>query len=219
MALMEPNRLLTELIVIRHGETAWNADNRIQGHADIALNRTGLLQAQAIARRLAAVPIDVIFSSDLLRARQTAHAIAQVKALKIHLDARLREVNLGVFQGMTRMEAQQKFTGDYNRFFHSPEYAFAIDGGESRADKEAQIAGFIEDTLLVFRGKRIVLVTHGGPLLSVFRVTLGIPQHMPVRLKLYNAGINRFLLEDDSWILSAWGDISHLQNLVTMAEL
>ena len=97
---------ITEFIVVRHGETAWNAQGRIQGHLDSPLNEEGLAQALLVGDRLAREPFAHLYSSDLGRALQTAQPIADHSGRPARIDARLRERNLGVFQGLTGAECE-----------------------------------------------------------------------------------------------------------------
>jgi broad specificity phosphatase PhoE len=96
--------LATQIIVIRHGETTWNLDGRFQGYGDSPLTEKGVAQAQAVGKRMKKVPFDLLYSSDLTRAHRTAHCIATETHHEIMLDPRLRERNLGIFQGKTRAE-------------------------------------------------------------------------------------------------------------------
>src|SRR5258706_3803519 len=106
----------TRLCLVRHGETAWNAEGRVQGQLDIPLSPTGLAQAKAVASALAGESFDAIYSSDLVRVRQTAQPIAELLKKDVLLDERLRERHYGVFQGITYAEAKERFPGDYERF-------------------------------------------------------------------------------------------------------
>src|SRR6266850_4226595 len=120
----------TRLCLVRHGETAWNAEGRVQGQLDLPLSETGLAQARALAAVLAGESFSAIYSSDLARARQTAQPLAGLLKKEVFLDARLRERHYGVFQGMTYAEAGKRFPEGYARFkAKDPGYAF--DNGES----------------------------------------------------------------------------------------
>src|SRR5258707_782347 len=100
---------VTRLCLVRHGETAWNAEGRVQGQLDIPLSPTGLAQAKAIAAALRDESFDVIYSSDLVRVQQTAQPSAELFKKKILLDQRLRERHYGVFQSLTYVEAKERF--------------------------------------------------------------------------------------------------------------
>src|SRR4030065_38117 len=120
----------THLIAIRHGETGWNKESRFQGHLNSALNDEGLAQAQALGERLAAERFDLLLSSDLGRALQTASAIAMRSGHEIVVEPRLRERRMGLFQGLTAAEVQARYPDEYARFStRDPDYV--LPGGES----------------------------------------------------------------------------------------
>jgi broad specificity phosphatase PhoE len=100
---------MTELLLVRHGETDWNLENRVQGHTDTPLNDTGLEQARELADRLAAEPLVAAYASDLVRARDTAAIAARVHGLDVILDPDLREKNFGSWEGLTDLEILERF--------------------------------------------------------------------------------------------------------------
>jgi probable phosphoglycerate mutase len=199
----------TELIVVRHGETIWNSQARIQGHQDSELTPVGLGQAKAIAGRLAKMKFHALYSSDLKRAQRTAECIAELTGHKIILDDRLRERNMGIFEGLTREEILEKFADEYaNIRAHEPTYS--IPGGESLQDKYNRTIGCFVDIVNTNPGKVVVVVTHGGVLDDLIRFTLEIPLTKPRKFRLFNAGLNTFLIRDGVWMLGTWGDVAHL---------
>ena len=104
---------MTEILLIRHGETDWNVDKRLQGHIDIALNAEGLRQAAALGAVLADEPLDAVFASDLQRARDTAQAVAAPQALPVQIAPTLRERCYGAFEGLRHVEIAQRYPQDY----------------------------------------------------------------------------------------------------------
>jgi 2,3-bisphosphoglycerate-dependent phosphoglycerate mutase len=199
----------TELIVVRHGQTIWNVDQRMQGHMDVPLSEAGIRQAHAVAARLAAEHVDKIYSSDLQRARQTAEIIRGNRLLELVTDERLREIHMGSFQGLTLGEAQARHGDAWERFFiHDAE--FALPGGQSRNQKQVEIAAFMQQVVGEDQGKQIVVVTHGGILISMLRHVLKIPASHYFRVRIDNAGIQRFYYEKETWILVSWGEVGHL---------
>ncbi|HNW58803.1 MAG TPA: histidine phosphatase family protein [bacterium] len=199
----------TELIVVRHGETEWNADKRMQGHMDVPLSATGILQAQAVASRLAAEPVDRIYSSDLKRAFKTAEIIRGERKMALFTDVRLREIHMGTFQGMTQGEAQEKHAEAWERFFVQ-DAEYALPGGQSRAQKQMEIAEFMEEVVRDNPNRRLVVVTHGGILIAMLRHVLHLPPSHHFRVSIKNAGIQRFLCRKGSWFLVTWGEVDHL---------
>lgn len=208
----------TELIAVRHGETEWNAENRMQGHADISLSNRGLRQARAVAAALAAERLHAVYSSDLQRAFQTAEAINAHHQHRIQADVRLREIHLGVFEGLTRDEALSRYGGAYDQFFFS-DGTFALPAGESRRQLQQRVDEFLHETVSRHVGERILIVTHGGVLIGVLRHALAIPVEVAFRAKLYNAAINRFYFENGKWFLGQWGDRHHLDGLETVGVI
>jgi len=199
----------TELIVVRHGETLWNAMGRQQGHLDSDLSPRGIRQAEAIAKRLASEKFEVLYASDLGRAYHTAEYIAQQTGHPITADARLRERHLGIFQGLTMAQVQERYPEAYAGFIgDDPDYV--IPGGESIRQRHERIVDSAREIASRHAGQRVVIVGHGGVLMSLFRHTLGIAPAAPRRFKLFNASLNSFFVEDGVWFVGTWGDISHL---------
>jgi len=134
----------TEFIVVRHGETAWNVEGRIQGHLDTPLNDEGLAQALMVGERLAREPFDAFYCSDLLRTRQTAQPLMDRTRRVPQLQSELRERHLGIFQGLTGAQCQQQFPEDYRRF-HERDPDHVIPEGESVRQLYERITTFFAD--------------------------------------------------------------------------
>ncbi|MBE0627152.1 MAG: histidine phosphatase family protein [Burkholderiales bacterium] len=201
----------THLIAIRHGETEWNSEGRFQGHLNSVLNAEGMAQAQALGMRLAGERLDLLLSSDLGRALQTASAIAMRTGHEIVVDPRLRERRMGVFQGLTPDEVQRRYPQEYARFLsHDPDYA--IPEGESmRQLFERSVACFSELARL-HAGLTLATVTHGGVLAMLYRHAAAMPLAAPRNFPLHNAGVNRLRHRLGAWQLQSWGDIAHLES-------
>ncbi|MBI2313056.1 MAG: histidine phosphatase family protein [Betaproteobacteria bacterium] len=200
---------VTEFIIIRHGETVWNREGRIQGHLDSPLNGIGLAQAAAIGSRLAGEAFDALYSSDLGRARQTAERIAQCTGHPIRSDARLRERHLGVLQSLTRPEAERLHPEAYSRYRHDGS-DYALPGGESARQCFERNLACLEEIAARHPGARAVVVTHGGVLDGVYRRATGLPFEGPRMFSILNASLNVFRYRAGEWSLTLWGDISHL---------
>lgn len=200
----------TELILIRHGETEWNSQNRLQGHKDSALSREGLRQADALAARLASVRFHALYSSDLGRALETARRIAARTGHAVVPDTRLRERGLGILEGLTREEASQRHPEVYESYSHEgPDYV--VPEGESTGQRLAHAVECLHELGARHRGERVVAVTHGGVLSLLFRHSLGIPLGTPRAFSVLNAGWNQFDFHDGRLRLVTWGDVTHLQ--------
>lgn len=199
----------TEFIVIRHGETAWNAQARIQGHLDSPLNEEGLAQALLVGERLARESFSTLYSSDLGRALQTAQPIADRTAHDVVREPRLRERHLGAFQGLTGMQCEHDYPQDYARFkARDPDHV--VPGGESVRQLFQRVSAIFSELARRHADERVVVVTHGGVLDALNRFAGGIPLERPRDFAIYNASLNFILCEDERWSVERWGDISHL---------
>jgi probable phosphoglycerate mutase len=199
---------ITKIFLIRHGETLWNSEQRIQGHIDSQLNPTGFAQAQALAQRLQSQNFAALYSSDLARAYQTAQCLAQTTGLSIEIDQRLRERNLGCFQGLTHSEVQQQFPQEYHRYkTFDPDYI--IPNGESFRQFRQRCINCLEELVQKHLGEHILVVSHGGVLVSAFKHILNLPDHMPRRFEIFNISLNVLSYQANNWKLETWGDVSH----------
>lgn len=203
----------TRIIAIRHGETAWNVDTRIQGHLDIPLNDTGLWQARQVGQALADETVAAIYSSDLLRAWTTAQAVADATGAPLLPERGLRERGFGSFQGRTFREIETESPEQALRW-RKRDPDFAPDGGgESLAMLRERIAGTVDGLAARHRGEQIVLVAHGGVMDVLYRLATRLELQAPRTWELANAAINRLLwTEDSSLTLVGWADTQHLDD-------
>ncbi len=202
----------TKICLVRHGETAWNAQKRIQGHLDIALNAGGLAQADAAARWLARLSVAALYSSDLSRAWQTAGRIAPVLGVTPTPAPELRERRYGLFEGLTYDEAHARHPADYALFARrDPDYAIPGDG-ESLRQLEARVTSCLRRLAAAHSGQTIVVVTHGGVLDIVNRFVRGTPLELPRDFPVPNAGINWLTASRNTWGLDVWGETRHLSD-------
>lgn len=203
----------TRIIAIRHGETAWNVDSRLQGHLDIPLNDVGLWQARQAALALADEPIDAIYSSDLQRAWVTARAIAETTQAPLTAHQGLRERSFGVLQGHTFEELEAKEPEQAYRW-RKRDPAFAPEGGESLIALRERITATTYVLAAQHVGGQIVLVAHGGVLDVLYRAATRQDIQAPRTWQLGNAAINRLLWTPDGLSLVGWADTQHLDNAV-----
>lgn len=145
---------MTRLFVARHGQTQWNADQKICGRTDLPLTEEGLRQAQALAQRVEGLDIDLIIASPMLRARQTAAAVAEKYGLDIMIDERLIEQDYGIFEGKDRR--------DPGFLANKRQFTVRYPGGESMMDVACRVYSLIEEVKLKYPGKTVLLVCHGG---------------------------------------------------------
>jgi 2,3-bisphosphoglycerate-dependent phosphoglycerate mutase len=202
----------TRLILIRHGETAWNRATRIQGHTDIPLSPLGLAQAERMAEALADEPLAAIYSSDLSRARQTAEALARVHGLPMQMDSALRERAFGRFEGLSWDEITQGYPEDAARW-RRREPDFAVGGGESLNLFSARCLAAARRAAAAHPGQSIALVAHGGVLDCLYRAATRAALDAPRSWQLGNAAINRLLATTEGFTLIGWNDDRHLAGL------
>jgi len=202
----------TRIILIRHGETAWNRATRIQGHTDIPLSALGLAQAERLAQALADEPLAALYASDLSRARQTAEAIARAQKLAVQVDAGLRERAFGRFEGLSWEEIDQGYPEDAARW-RRREPDFAVGGGESLNAFSARCLDAAHRAAAAHPGQSIALVAHGGVLDCLYRAATRVALDAPRSWQLGNATINRLLATPESFTLIGWNDDRHLAGL------
>lgn len=201
-----------QLCIVRHGETDWNAERRLQGHVDTTLNANGLQQAEATAARLLELDsrFSALYCSDLLRTRQTAASIGQICGLRPIFDQRLRERHYGIFQGLSHDEAAQLYPRSHDRF-KAREPAFTLPGGgESLAVFAARIEAALCDIAARHAGESVLIVTHGGVLDIVHRFVSATALDTPRQFAIPNAALNWLKAEGQQWQITAWADESHL---------
>ena len=204
----------TRILVIRHGETVWNAVGRQQGHLDTELSELGVAQAGAIAEALPGAGIDVLYSSDLGRAIQTARIVAQRLGLEVRQEERLRERHLGIMQGLTMEEFSQRHPADYANF-RQGDPDWALPGGESIRQRHDRAVAGACDLAARHVGQTVAIVTHGGVLESLMRHAVGLSLEVPRQFSLFNASINTFSVTNGRWRLDRWGATDHLRSLDT----
>ncbi len=197
--------MTTRVLCIRHGETAWNATGRWQGHAPVPLNDAGLAQARQLGAYLAAraLPIRAIYSSDLKRAMQTAQAIGGALRIEVQPDPRLREVDLGNWQGLTHQEAEA-WDGKHYAAYRADWYDTPPPDGESRNQLKARARAAFDDITARHAGQTVALVSHGGTLGMLIESLFGQIE----RPTLFNTSITVIERPDGSgpWALArvAW---------------
>jgi len=201
---------VTRLIAVRHGETAWNVDTRIQGQLDIALNDTGLWQARRVGEALADEPIAAIYASDLARAWQTALEIARPFGIEVQAEPKLRERAFGHFEGRTFADIDASLP-EQARLWRTRDPAFAPEGGESLLDFRERVTGIAAQLAARHPGELVALVAHGGVMDVLYRAATGQELQAPRTWHLGNAAINRLLWTPQGFTLVGWGDTGHLE--------
>ncbi len=200
---------VTRVVAIRHGETAWNVDHRLQGHLDIPLNATGRWQAQRTAGALVEEGISAVYSSDLLRALQTAQALGDALALPVVTDPRLRERAFGVFEALTFAEIEARWPAEARRWMQR-EPDFAPEGGESLRQVYDRCIAAVQGLAVAHAGQTIALVAHGGVMDCLYRAATRQGLQTQRSWPLGNASINRLLYTAEGLTLIGWSDTRHL---------
>lgn len=208
----------TRIIAVRHGETAWNVDTRLQGHLDIELNDKGRWQARRVAQALAQEPVAAVYSSDLSRAWQTAEHIAGGHGLAVQPEPRLRERAFGHFEGRTFSDIEKELPDQAERWRkRDPEFAPA-GGGENLLQFRERVTDAVADLSARHPGELVVLVAHGGVMDLLYRAATGQELQAPRTWLLGNAHINRMLWTGQGLTLVGWADDSHLGDEDTLDE-
>ncbi len=204
----------TELLLVRHGETDWNAAGRIQGQTDIELNAVGLAQAQRLARALEAVTIDKVWCSDLLRTRQTVAPLLAQRGLTAVFDARLRERHFGRLQGLSREQIAERdplaMANLEARDIHDD-----FDGGESLVTFHERCTRLLDTVVAQSPGQRVLIVAHGGVLDSLYRYAAGVSLQTRRAWGLRNAALNRLRVlpgQPPRFEILVWDDARHLHD-------
>lgn len=204
----------TTILLIRHGETAWNAVRRLQGHIDIPLNHEGLRQADALAQALANAQLNAVIASDLQRAMQTADAVAGQHGLTVHTDQMLRERCYGGFEGMLYADISQRYPAEY-ALWQARDVDAVMPPGERVAESFRQFYQRSIDGIARWAvrhpGQTIAIVAHGGVLECAFRAATGRSLDSPRDFEVRNASINRFTFADGKLALDSWGEVEHLR--------
>ncbi|WP_374674386.1 histidine phosphatase family protein [Ideonella sp.] len=202
---------VTRLLAVRHGETAWNVDARLQGQLDVGLNDQGRAQAQRLAEALADEGLEAIVSSDLSRAHDTAQAVARRLGLPLVTDPGLRERHFGTFQGHTYAEVEQRWPEASARWKRR-EADFGAPGGETLQGFYDRVVEAVTRIASAHAGRHLLIVTHGGVLDCLYRAASRIALDAPRTWELPNTGVNRLLHTPQGLSLVGWGCVQHLQD-------
>jgi len=200
----------TRIIAIRHGETSWNADSRIQGQRDIGLNDTGRWQARRVGEALADEEITAVYSSDLGRAHQTAQEIAESTGIPVVRTEGLRERSFGVFEGLTFDEIHQNWPEQAQNWRRRVPDWQPPEGGESLLELRERVRRTMVELAAKHPGEQIVVVAHGGVLDTLYRIATGQEVNSPRTWELPNGAINRLLWTPEGFTLVGWSDTQHL---------
>ena len=204
----------TRILAIRHGETAWNVDTRIQGQLDIGLNDKGREQARLLAHSLAGrEPLHAIYASDLARAWHTAQAVGQAQGLVVVPHTGLRERAFGAFEGRTFTEIEAELPEQARHWRQrTPDWA-PPDGGESLLALRERVLSAVHELAARHVGEQIALVAHGGVMDVLYRAATRLDVQAARTWQLPNTAVNRLLWTPEGLSLVGWADTTHLDEL------
>jgi len=204
----------TRLCLIRHGETSWNAERRLQGHTDISLNARGKVQAHQMAQALkdAEVTFDVLYTSDLQRAAHTANAIVQLFGMEAKVESALRERHFGALQGLSTNEAPLQ-RPDIWQAHISRDLDHDLEGGESIQQFALRVQNALDQIQAQHAGKTILIVSHGGTLDMMYRIASKQSFSSERQVSVPNASLNWITHQQgNGWTVERWADTRHLQD-------
>ncbi|MCL2706294.1 MAG: histidine phosphatase family protein [Spirochaetaceae bacterium] len=198
----------TKLYLVRHGETIWNVEDKMQGVKDSPLTEKGIEHARKLGQTLKnlSIGIDKIYSSDLGRALDTAKLIGEVLKLDIHKDERLRERNMGIFEGYSWDSVRDHFPEEFAKTV-SDDNDYRIPGGDTKAEYIDQVSSFLDYTGKEHEGKKILAVTHRGFIGFALRIVLSIPFNARMGVVVGNTVLAGFIYRKGKWMLDRFGDI------------
>jgi len=204
---------MTDIILIRHGETDWNRVRRLQGHWDIALNELGHRQASALALALSSEKPTAIYASDLQRARDTAQAVADRHQITVSIDARLRERCYGAFEGLLYDDIDGHFPQAFAQW-QARELHARFPAGERQAETlhefSARAVAVVTELAQRHDSEKIIIVSHGGVLDCVYRAAYGMDLLVERQFDMKNAAINRLHWNGTQMTVLQWADVAHL---------
>lgn len=201
----------TCICFVRHGETNWNAERRMQGHIDIPLNTAGMGQAKRLATALTQTKhsFDAIYSSDLERALHTANVVANALSLAVQTTPQLRERNVGQLQGLLLSEAPVLLPEIWQSHI-ARELDHDLGGGESIRAFHQRMQGVLELFLRQHRGQSILAVSHGGSLDMIYRIVTQQALDAERVAVVPNTSLNWITHDGSVWSIQRWADTSHL---------
>jgi alpha-ribazole phosphatase len=203
---------MLEIIIVRHGETAYNANETFRGRADVPLNETGLKQAKLLGEYLSREKIDHIYTSPLKRAVKTAEAIAVHQKLEIKRVENLNDIDCGEWEGLTLQEVQRQYGEIYQDWLDTPEQV-KIPGGESLEDVRGRVMPFVKDAVTRCREGKIALVAHRAVNKVLICALLGLDNSMFWNFKLDTGAITRFSFDGNQTTMTSHNDTSYLKPL------
>ena len=205
---------ITKLCLIRHGETAWNVEKRLQGHTDIPLNAKGARQARQMAKALQDIQLtfDVLYTSDLKRAADTANAVVELFGVKAQVDSDLRERHFGALQGLSITEAPT-LRPDIWQAHITRDLEHDLEGGESIQQFSLRVQNALDKIQERHTGKTVLIVSHGGALDMMYRIASKQSLSAEKVASVPNASLNWIAhTKVNGWVVEQWADTRHLKD-------
>lgn len=198
----------THLYIVRHGETVWNTQDRMQGVKDSPLTEKGIIHAGSMGEKLKTLDADfkIIYTSDLGRASETSRLINNHLNIEIVPDVRLRERNMGVFEGHSWDYVRENYKEDF-KLLVSDDDSYEIPEGESRAAYRDKVISFLEFIAEKHDGENVLAVTHRGFINFMLRIILNIPLNARNGFRINNASLTVLTIHKNRWLLEKFGDI------------
>ena len=204
---------MTKIYLIRHGQSEWNVLNKIQGQVNTELTGLGRRQGQAIGQRLVNSNINIIYSSDLNRALDTAEIIAKRINKPLIISEALREINFGVWEGLTGIDLKKEYKEEEEIWRNSPE-KLKLQGAESLEALSERTMKWVNSILEENKGKNIVIVSHSATLKIILLGLLDISLTHYKNFAFSNVGLSIIELRNYNNVLTKLNDISHLEGLL-----
>jgi len=203
---------MKKIFFIRHGESEWNILHKIQGQKNVPLTDNGREQAKQLGNRLINENIDIIYTSDLSRALETANTISKFIRRPAIKSKEIREINFGPWEGMTLEEIKKGYKQEYCKWLKEP-HKLKLDDGETLEMLEKRAMGFVNDILNNNNSKNIAIVSHSATLKVIILNLLGIGNSYYKNITLKNVSVSIIERRDYNNVLTLLNDTSHLKGL------
>ena len=203
--------LLLRIYLIRHGETEWNKEGRLQGNSDVKLSAEGIRQAQLLAEHVPFHNVDAIYSSDLSRAVETAKLLAAKFNLPVNTTPQLREINFGDWEGESISDLAKEHPKSFGRFFTAPERCHPPNG-ETFLEAQARVMNVIRDVIAEHDNQNVVIVSHGAVNRLIIGAALDMPIHKMWAISQFNTALNILRVADGGFVVELINGTDHLQN-------
>ena len=198
----------TRLYLVRHGETVWNVEDKMQGVKDSPLTEKGIEHARLLGQSIKELSIEVdrIYTSDLGRAFDTAKLVGEALGLDVHKDERLRERNMGIFEGYNWDYARKRYPEEFAKAV-SEDDDYRIPGGGTRREYTEKVFSFLDFAANQHKEEKILAVTHRGFINFALRIVLSIPFNAKMGVILSNMLLAGFVYQKGKWMLERFGDV------------